>query len=167
VPEWDDLDWDQALARAYRVAYAVLRDADRARDVAQKACVKALVHLSSLQERRSFPGWVRRIAYHLALDAWQAPPLTGDDPDALAGTKDPERDASARQAARALHRCLAKLTEHQREIFLAKHLDQMKGADIAAELGAKEGTVWATLHQTATKLRRCLEEQGVERAGFH
>lgn len=167
MPDGDDLDWDQALDRAHRVAYAVLRDADRARDVAQQACVKALVHLASLQERRSFPGWVRRIAYNLAMDAWRALPPAGEDPDALPGARDPERDASTRQAARALHLCLAKLTENQREIFLAKHLDQMKGADIAAEVGAKEGTVWATLHQTASKLRRCLEEQGVERAGFH
>lgn len=157
----DGLDWDNALDRAYRVAFGVLRDAEGARDVAQQACAKALVNLESFQRRCPFPHWVRSIAFHLALDEVRKQRPWDGDPDELAGGENPEHAAASQESASALHRCLARLTEHQRIIFLAKHLDQMKGAEIAAEMNTAEGTVWATLNQSAKKLRECLDRYGI------
>ena len=160
-------DWETALARAYRVAFAVLHDAARAKDVAQQACFKALVKLDSFQGRCSFPSWVRSIALHLALDERKVLDRLDGDPEELPGNDDPERGAASQQASDALLRCLAELTERQRLIFLAKHLDQMKGAEIAAEMNTKDGTVWATLHQAATNLRLCLSRHGIDRGVLH
>ena len=159
-------DWESALTRAYRVAFAVLHDRARAKDVAQQACLKALVRLDSFRGG-SFPGWVRSIALHLALDETKALGRLADDPSDLPAVSDPEGGASSRQVSDTLLRCIAKLTERQRVIFLAKHLDGMKGAEIAAEMNTKEGTIWATLHQATASLRECLERNGIGRETLH
>lgn len=160
-------DWETALARAYRAAFAVLRDASLAEEVAQQACVKAFVRLDTFEGRCAFPSWVRSIAFHLALDAKRHLSASTIDPDALPGGGNPERSAAEGETSSALHRCLSELTERQREIFLAKHLDGMKGAEIANEMNAREGTVWATLHQAASNLRRCLDRHGIGPGALH
>jgi RNA polymerase sigma factor (sigma-70 family) len=167
VPDRLGHDWESALARAYRAAYAVLRDAPLAKEVAQQACFKALVKLDSFQGRCSFPRWVQSIAFHLALDAKKGPHPLSPDPDELPGTGDPERLASIRQSSDAFFRCLSELTYRQQQIFLAKHLDGMKGAEIAAEMNVREGTVWATLNQVAENLRRCLNRHGIDGEALH
>ena len=167
MPDQRGFDWETALARAYRTAFAVLRDAPLAEEVAQHACFKALSNLDTFQGRGSFPGWVRSIAFNLALDVRRGLKPTALDPDELAASDDPERGAGRNQAASALHRCLAELTERQLTIFLAKHVDGMKGAEIAAEVNAREGTVWATLHQAAANLRECLSRHGIDRGTLH
>ena len=43
----------------------------------------------------------------------------------------------------------------------------MKGAEIAAEMNTREGTVWATLSQVAENLRRCLNRYGIGREALH
>ena len=167
MPDHGGYDWEMALERAYYAAFAVLRNAALAEEVAQQACFKALVRLDTFQGLCSFPSWVRSIAYHLALDAKKALTPAGVDPDDLEASGDPERAAHSRQTASALHRCLAELTERQRLIFLAKHVDGMKGAEIAAEMNTKEGTVWATLNQAAANLRGCLDRHGIDRGVLH
>jgi RNA polymerase sigma factor (sigma-70 family) len=122
---------------------------------------------STHQGRCAFPSWVRSIAFRLALDAKKGLNPASLDPDELAASENPERAAHGRQAASALLRCLAELTERQRLIFLAKHLDGMKGAEIAAEMNAREGTVWATLNQAAANLRQCLNRHGIDRGALH
>ena len=167
MPDHGGYDWETALARAYYVAFAVLRNAALAEEVAQEACFKALVKLDTFQGRCAFPSWVRSIAFHLALDAKAALTPESVDPDELPASGDPERDADSEEIASALQRCLAELTERQLMIFLARHLDGMKGAEIAAEMNAKEGTVWATLNQAAANLRGCLDRHGIDGGVLH
>lgn len=169
MPDHDQygIDWEAAFERAYGAAWAVLRDAALAEEVAQDACVKALGKLGSFQGRCAFPSWVRSIAFRLAVDVTRGRRATGVDPDELGGDDDPEAGASSREAAEALHDCLSQLTERQLLIFLAKHLDGMKGAEIAAEMSTREGTIWATLSQTAANLRRCLAGHGIDRGALH
>lgn len=165
MPGRDRVDWETAFDRAYRAAYGVLRNAALAEDVAQEACIKALARLDSFRGHGSFAAWVWKIAHNLALDALRArwPADADADPDASPAGDDVEAVVLSREASRALHRCLAALTDHQRHIFLAKHLDGMKGAEVALEANVREGTVWATLHQAAASLRRCLAQHGIER----
>ena len=155
------MDWEVAFGRAYGAAYAVLRDAAAAEEVAQEACLKALVKLHAFAGHGSFPSWVGRIAFRLALDVKKGDGRDGSDPDRIMGADDPEEGAVSREHREALHECLSRLTEHQQEIFLAKHHLGMKGAEIATEFGVREGTVWATLNQVAKNLRQCLQGLGM------
>lgn len=161
------MDWEAAFTRAYGAAHAVLRDAARAEEIAQEACLKALVKLDSFAGHGSFPSWVRTIAFKLALDARKGLPPGGPDPDRLAGVDDPEVGASSREQSAALYECLSRLSDRQRTIFLDKYHLGMKGAEIAADVGVREGTVWATLSQATANLRRCLEGHGIGREAVH
>jgi RNA polymerase sigma-70 factor (ECF subfamily) len=165
VPGPLGIDWEAAFDHAYRAAYGVLRDAALAEDVAQDACIKALARLDSFRGRGSFAGWVRKIAHNLALDALRRRrPIDPDaDPDALPGGDDPEAAAFRHETGDALHFCLAELTDHQREIFLARYHDGMKGREVALEANVEEGTVWATLSQSASNLIECLAQRGIDR----
>jgi RNA polymerase sigma-70 factor (ECF subfamily) len=165
VPARDGIDWQTAFDRAYQGAYGVLRNAALAEDVAQDACIKALARLDSFRGRGSFAGWVRTIAHNLALDTLRRrKPIDPDlDPDAFPGGDDPEAAAFRREAGDALHLCLGELTDHQREIFLAKYHDGMKGREVALEANVEEGTVWATLNQSARNLIECLAQRGIDR----
>jgi DNA-directed RNA polymerase specialized sigma24 family protein len=42
----------------------------------------------------------------------------------------------------------------------------MKGSEVAAEVDVQPGTVWATLHQSAANLRRCLGRLGIDRGAL-
>ena len=163
----DGLDWEAAFGRAYGAAHAVLRDAARAEEVAQEACLKALVKLGSFAGTGSFPSWVGAIAFRLALDAKKSLGPGGPDPDGLASPDDPEASASSREQSEALHECLSRLSDRQRTILLDKYHLGMKGAEIAADVGVREGTVWATLSQATANLRRCLEGHGIGREALH
>ena len=167
MPDPHGLDWETAFDRAYGAAFAVLREPAHAEEVAQEACVKALVKLETFEGRSSFPSWVRAIAYHLALDVKRGRSPADLDPDTVAGDDDPEAGAFSREASDALQRCLGELTERQRVIFLGKHLDYRKGAELASEMKTREGTIWATLSQAAANLRRCLARHGFERESLH
>lgn len=165
MPGPHGIDWETAFDRAYRAAYGVLRDRALAEEVAQEACIKALARLDSFRGRGSFAGWVRKIAHNLAIDALRRrrPIDPGLDPDAFPGDDDPEAAAFRREAGDALHLCLAELTDHQREIVLAKYHDGMKGREVALEANVEEGTVWATLSQSARNLIECLAQRGIDR----
>jgi RNA polymerase sigma-70 factor, ECF subfamily len=167
VPDHGGYDWEMALERAYHVAYAVLRNPSLAEEVAQQACVRALVKLDTFEGRCGFPSWVRAIALRIALDVKAALAPASIDPDELAASDNPEDAAHEHRAWSTLHRCLEELTERQRLMFLAKHLDGMKGAEIAAEMNTKEGTVWATINQAAANLRGCLDRHGIDRGVLH
>jgi RNA polymerase sigma-70 factor (ECF subfamily) len=167
VSDSSELDWESALTRAYRRAHGVLRDAQLAEEIAQQACLKALAHLNTFAGRGSFAAWVGSIAFHLAIDARKRVLADPIDAELLPDRDDPERNAGEREATDALLRCLEGLTEHQRRIFLAKHLDGLKGAEIAAEMRLREGTVWATLNQSAANLRRCLDRHGIHGEVLH
>ena len=112
---------------------------------------------------------MRAIAFHLALDVKKGlgkiDPST--DPSDLEGSGNPAPGAFLRTESDALQDCLSRLTEHQLIIFFAKHLEGMKGPEVAEEVGVAVGTVHATLHQVAKKLRRCLEGHGIAQGLLH
>lgn len=167
VPDLGDIDWDEALRSAYRIAYGVLRDREEARDVAQEACIRALTRIDTFEGRCPFPRWVASIALRVALDRARKRRPVGADPDDLPGGDDPGETAQGRQAAAALQRCLAELAERQRMIFLMRHWEGLKASEVAGALRIAEGTVYAATHQAATNLRRCLERHGIQVGVLH
>jgi RNA polymerase sigma-70 factor (ECF subfamily) len=56
----------------YRVAYRLLADADRANDVVQEACVKALANIDGFNGRATLTTWLYRITVNCATDALRA-----------------------------------------------------------------------------------------------
>ena len=60
------------VPRMYRVAYRLLADADRAHDVVQEACLKALAKLDGFDGRSTMATWLHRITINCAKDAMRS-----------------------------------------------------------------------------------------------
>jgi RNA polymerase sigma-70 factor (ECF subfamily) len=60
------------VPRMYRVAYRLLADTDRAHDVVQEACVKALTKLDGFDGRSTMATWLHRITVNCAKDAMRS-----------------------------------------------------------------------------------------------
>lgn len=61
-------DLSDNLPRMYRVALRIVGDVDRARDVAQDACVRALRGMTGFAGRSSLVTWLHRITVNCAMD---------------------------------------------------------------------------------------------------
>jgi RNA polymerase sigma-70 factor (ECF subfamily) len=131
------------------VAYAVLRDEQRAADVVQQAFVNALRRRRSFRGEGSLEAWVWRIVVNEARKGY-AEPRRKELPELEVDGRD-----SVSHDVRA---AILRLPERQRLVLFLRHYADLDYAAIGAALGISEGTVAATLHGARTSLRRSLEE---------
>ncbi|MCB0669812.1 MAG: sigma-70 family RNA polymerase sigma factor [Saprospiraceae bacterium] len=66
----------QNLVRRYqnavfRICYNVLKDHQKAEEVAQDVFMKAFDQLKQLKDPLKFRSWIGRMAYHRAIDVWR------------------------------------------------------------------------------------------------
>lgn len=139
--------------RAWRAAYGVLGDRQRADDAAQAAMVRALERIGSLREGGSFGAWIMRIVVREALDGRRRTrreaPL--DDAASLPAADAPDvPDPALAEAMRAL--------SPDRRAIVVLHFWLGHSLPEAAEiLGVPEGTAHSRLARALTQLRTHLE----------
>lgn len=150
---------DDALAddAAQETFLAVWRGASSYRG---DAPVRAWLHRIALNKARSSARW-RSVRRWMSLDAF----ASGDDDapslaDALADPSpdaDPARSSARSEGSRRLSAAVSALPPRQKEMILLR-LEGLEVAEIAAAVGAAEGTVKATLHQARARLEPMLKE---------
>ena len=143
---------------AYRVAWAVLRNAADAEDAAQEAFLKILRAEAwrGLREERAF---VARTVWRAAVDALRSKAARGtrDEPEedwtAMVedARPDPEATAVAANWEAAVHRLIDSLPEELRQPLALSA--EMNSREIAAALGIAEGTVRTRLMRARQILR--------------
>lgn len=165
--------------KAYAIALT-MTDGDReeARDMTQEAFLKAFRKLDSFQGNAAFYTWFYRILVNTCLDGrrrrirrerrflpwrWgrsdaaesassaEEPPDTGADSDPLAML-------SGKQLAAEVKRAVGSLPEKQQTAFQLKVLHGMTIREIAAVMGAAEGTVKSHLFRATRRLRETLKD---------
>lgn len=140
--------------RFVRVAEAITRDTEEARDAVQEGFSNALRGLERYQGRGSFEGWVwrcvlnaarmsRRKSARRALASLRAPAVAAGEPA---------------QPEPQLLEQLARLPERQRLVLFLRHFADLPSEEIAEALDVSPGTVAAALHAAHRSLRRRLEE---------
>lgn len=153
--------------RLYRAAYALLRDADEADDVAQEALVRALTRRLLLMPR-SVEGWMLRIAINLARNRGRdqrrrreilqdAAPheltargsLAASAPSALDSALEEERRARVEAAVEAL-------PQRQRDVVKLRLQSQLSFEEIALALGIREDNARVTFSQAKRRLEQTL-----------
>jgi RNA polymerase sigma-70 factor, ECF subfamily len=146
---------DERLARAYRLAGVILRDAVEAEDAVHDAGVQAWLRWSDLRDEGKADAWFDRIVVNecrARLRRRRIAPLTVDvlpdraAPDAYGSFV--ERDA--------LHGALARLDADHRIVVVLRHVDGLTPAEIAERTGTREGTVKSRLHYALRELRAAL-----------
>jgi RNA polymerase sigma-70 factor, ECF subfamily len=152
-----------ALGRAYergyprflRVAEAIVRDEELARDVVQDAFAHALRSCSDYRGDGSLEGWIWRIVVNTARNAVRDRLRSHLPLHEIVAEQETSNGRSRGSELRAL---LAMLPERQRLVLFLRYYADLDYRRIAEVLDIQPGTVGATLNQAHAAVRRALEE---------
>jgi RNA polymerase sigma-70 factor (ECF subfamily) len=142
----------------YSLAYAVLRDADLARDAVQAALLGAWRDLPDLREVEKFDAWLHRLVVHACYAEarrerrWTAavrafPTEHPTLPDTAISVAD--RDE--------LERAFRRLPPEQRAVVALRYYLDLPLSEVAATLGIPPGTARSRLHHATRQLRAAVE----------
>jgi len=165
--------------RAYAIALT-MTDGDReeAWDMTQEAFLKAFGKLDSFQGNAAFYTWFYRILVNTCLDGrrrrirrerrflpWRwgrsndaDSASAAEEPPDTAADSDPLAMLSGKQLAGEIKRAVGSLPEKQQTAFQLKVLHGMTIREIAAVMGAAEGTVKSHLFRATRRLRETLKD---------
>ena len=145
----------ERLAAFVRMAWAITRDEQVARDAVHDSFVRAVRHRKQLRSAGSASGWIARIVVREAVKrrATEARyvELSSEPAAAEAGT-------NGRAEHGALVAAIAALPERQRLALFLRYYADLDQASIAEALGVAPGTVAAALHAARANLQAKLEE---------
>jgi RNA polymerase sigma-70 factor (ECF subfamily) len=158
---------EQLFARHHGEIYAYLvrmvRDPDRAADLAQDAFVKAYRAYDTLQKDENARAWLYRIAHRVALDdirhrrVIRFLPFTSEPTHATEPS--PERLAMDVRLSGPLERALARIPERQRAALLLAEVHDLTGLELAATLGISHLAARALLTRARESLRQALASE--------
>jgi RNA polymerase sigma-70 factor (ECF subfamily) len=147
-------------ARMKNLARNVLGNPSDAEDAVQEAFLKVQRSIASFRGQSSFVTWTYRILINTCYDARRSRlrkrEVANDDSEET--PRHEPRAPGAHPALRmALERALAKLTQHQRDVFLLYEVEGFRHAEIAGMLEMTETASKNTLFQAKKNLRLMLE----------
>ena len=164
----DALAWEALVrrfeARIYGFALHYMRDREEAKDVAQEIFVKMYQHLGGVRDARTYLPWMLRLARNCCIDRIRSRharvhELSGaqrlaSEPVATEASPEDTMLESARRGL--LHRALATLTAHNRQIVLLKDIEQLTLTDIATRLRLPLGTVKSRSNRARAELAKAV-----------
>ena len=147
-------------ARMKNLARNVLGNPVDAEDAVQETFLKVQRGIATFRGQSSFVAWTYRILINTCYDARRSrlrkKEVANDDSEETPRLE--PRAPGAHPALRmALERALAKLTQHQRSVFLLYEVEGFRHAEIAGMLEMTETASKNTLFQAKKNLRQMLE----------
>ena len=156
--------------RAFGLAYYFLGNVEDAKDILQEAFVKAYVGIRDFRGGSSFYTWFYRILVNLCKDSIRhkkvksrifADPLPGEGdepavPESADGAPSPSEAAINSELKAKMDEAISKLPERQKAVFILKHVQGMKSAEIGQVLGCGESTVKVHLFRAEKALQKML-----------
>ena len=140
------------VPRMYRVAYRLLADAEKAHDVVQEACLKALAKIGGFDGRAVLATWLHRITVNCAKDAMRSDGRRANAHQTLqcsgvqwatsaSPTDSPATVAEKRELTDLAWRLLEELPEECRSAFALTQLDGYSYDEAADIEGQPRGTI--------------------------
>ena len=148
--------------RMKNLARNVLGNAVDAEDAVQETFLKVQRSIASFRGQSSFVTWTYRILINTCYDARRSrlrkkEVTTSENESEEAPRMEPRAPGAHPSLRMALERALAKLTRHQRDVFLLYEVEGFRHAEIAGMLEITEGASKNTLFQAKRNLREMLE----------
>ena len=144
-----------SFARLVGQIYAMCGNAAEAQDCVQEAFVRAWDKRRSLNADQAPEGWVRTVAYRLAVSRWRKARRALAPPDRTQRVSAPPEPDVTRVA---LARALQQLPAEQRRAIVLYHLCDLPVAEVAAEVGVPPGTIKARLSRGRAALATLLAD---------
>ncbi len=148
--------------KVFAVAYGFVRDKEDALDLVQETFLRLYQKVGTYRPGHPFEAWLLQIARNLCIDHYGRRTLKQREHDSGATVEEldlpdtsPGGGERSRDLKDVLTRCVDRLAERQRTIFIMRHYDQLTNEDIAAALGISLGTV-KSLHFKAIRNLRAL-----------
>lgn len=140
-----------------RICARRLGSITEADEAAQGAFVRALERIDQCGGERRFGAWVQVIASRICIDQLRARTRTTpeEEPikgDLAVGPNAPEDSLLSHERSDHVHLALASLPARQREVVIARHLDDRRPGEIAAALGMSIGAVDSLLLRARRRL---------------
>jgi RNA polymerase sigma-70 factor, ECF subfamily len=156
-------------ARAYRLAWSLLRDAEDARDLSQEAFLRVYQSAGRFRGDSRFSTWFYRILVNLCLDHrrrrrwWQrAVARERDETEETLIERQPTREpdpgerVTEEQTMTRVWAAVHRLSPQQRATVVLSVQEGLTTAEVAAVLQCSEPTVRVHLHRAVQALRRTL-----------
>jgi RNA polymerase sigma-70 factor, ECF subfamily len=138
--------------------YLYFGDRQEAHDVVQEAFCRAYARWRTISGYEDPVGWVRRVAWNLALSRWRrtrsAMLFLRRQARAEVRVEGPSPERVAVMAA------LAALPRRQRRVVVLRYIGDLTVPEIAEREGVPEGTVKAWLHRARAALAAQLDPNG-------
>jgi RNA polymerase sigma-70 factor (ECF subfamily) len=150
-----DAFYAASFSRLVGQIYALCGDLAEANDCVQEAFIRAWDRRRELDVSRSPDGWVRTVAYRLAVSRWRRGRRSYDPRDR---TQLPAPPAQPGLDRITLVRALNQIPADQRRAIVLHHLCDLSVEDVAREVGAPAGTVKARLSRGRAALATLLTE---------
>jgi RNA polymerase sigma-70 factor (ECF subfamily) len=151
-------------ARMKNLARNILGSSTDAEDAVQETFLKVQRGIASFRGQSSFVTWTFRILLNTCYDARRSrlrkKEVAADDEqqrDDAAPRPEPHAAVAHPSLRMALERALAKLTRHQRDVFLLYEVEGFRHAEISSMLEISEAASKNALFQAKKNLRQMLE----------
>jgi len=164
---------DRYQRPVFSLIYRMVRDRERAEDLAQETFVKVFNHIGSFNPKYKFSSWIFKIASNLTIDAIRKKDLetvsldgsrnasTQDEIDATRITvesrdENPEEFLEAKELGQEIERAIGELRPEYRTAILLRHVEGRPYEEIAEIMGIPLGTVKTYIHRARGELRETL-----------
>jgi RNA polymerase sigma-70 factor (ECF subfamily) len=165
--EGDARAFDELVRKHQRAIYGLarryVRDPDEAKDVTQRAFVKAFGGLRGLRGAGAFRTWLYKIAVNLALnhmrDRARLRPATEIKVEPAVDAVGTARLSDAENQAR-LRAAVAALPPRQRLVLELRVFDELPFRDVADVIGCSENAAKVNFHHAVKRLREIIHGEG-------
>ena len=164
----DQAAWEMLMRvhqeAAFRLAYLILGDSDRAEDSVQEAYIRAYRAMRRFDETRAFRPWLLSITAHQARNELRSAGrylaalrrLWQDEPVPVAS---PETDAAKNWESQLLWQAVRRLALPDQQVIYYRFFLNLPVDETAQALGIAEGTVKSRLHRAVDRLREVVERE--------
>ena len=162
--------YDRYRHPVYSTAYRIIQDAEEAQDATQEIFIKVYRSLSVWsREKAKFSTWLFRLAANHAIDRWRArrrrpeTQVAGDAGDEEwdeyrlgEAIRSPYQEIVGREQVDEIRRCVDRLPELQKKVFVLRYFDELKLEEIAEVENCSLGTVKTSLFRGTQAIRKAL-----------
>ena len=150
-------------ATLYKVAHAVLRDPDAAKDVVQNVFLRVLKYRSKLNNISDHRVWLIRIAWNLALDHKKK--RRGEQMDRhfaeqlVASQPSAQRVLEQSEHFRVVLGAINRLPKEEKQALLLATVNEIEIAAISRVMDRTESAVRGLMHRARARLQQHLEAE--------